>query len=65
VVEPTFPILGRARRRAKDYEVEDLDSEAMVYVASIGTLLRRLSPNAMAATRYRTGATAKVTVSAI
>jgi putative transposase len=52
VVERTFAILGRARRLAKDYEVEDLYSEAQVYLASIGSLLRRLAPNAMTATRY-------------
>lgn len=49
----TFAILGRARRLAKDYEVEDLYSEAMVYLASISSLLRRLAPHALTATRYR------------
>ena len=52
VVERSFAILGRARRLAKDYEVEDLYSEAMVYLASIGSLLRRLAPNSISATRY-------------
>jgi putative transposase len=52
VVERSFAILGRARRLAKDYEVEDLYSEAMVYLASIGSLLRRLAPSAATATRY-------------
>jgi putative transposase len=51
VVERTLAILGRARRLSKDYEHEDLYGEAMIYLASIGSLLRRLSPNAMTATR--------------
>lgn len=52
VVERTFAILGRARRLAKDYEVEDLYSEAQVYLASIASLLRRLAPSPATATRY-------------
>jgi putative transposase len=52
VIERTFAILGRARRLSKDYEVEDLYSEAMVYLASIGSLLRRLAPSSATATRY-------------
>ena len=52
VVERTFAILGRARRLAKDYEVEELYSEAQVYIASIGSLLRRLAPSTATATRY-------------
>lgn len=52
VVERTFGNLGRCRRLAKDYEREDLYSEAMVYLASIGLILRRLAPNTMTATRY-------------
>ena len=52
VVERTFGILGRARRLSKDYEREDLYSESMVYLASIGSLLRRLAPSAKTATRY-------------
>lgn len=52
VVERTLANLGRARRLSKDYEREDLYSESMVYLASIGSLLRRLAPNAMTATRY-------------
>jgi transposase len=52
VAERTFAILDRARRLAKDYEVEDLYSEAMVYLASIGSLLRRLAPSSATATRY-------------
>ncbi len=58
VVERTFANLGRARRLSKDYEVEDLYSEAMVYLASIGSLLRRLAPNATTATRYHIGSRA-------
>jgi putative transposase len=52
VVKRSFAILGRARRLSKDYEIEDLYSEAMVYLASIGSLLRRLAPNSASATRY-------------
>lgn len=52
VVERTFAIVGRARRLAKDYEVEDLYSEAQVYLASIGSLLRRVAPSPATATRY-------------
>lgn len=58
VVERSFAILGRARRLAKDYEVEDLYSEAMVYLASIGSLLRRLAPSSATATRYHVTACA-------
>jgi putative transposase len=52
LVERTFAILSRARRLAKDYEHHDLYSESMVYLASIGSLLRRLAPNPANATRY-------------
>jgi putative transposase len=52
VVERTLGNLGRARRLSKDYEQYDLYSEAMVYIASIGSLLRQLVPTAMTATRY-------------
>jgi putative transposase len=52
VVERTFAILGRARRLAKDYEVDALYSEAQVYLASIASLLRRLAPSTATATRY-------------
>ncbi len=58
VVERTLAILGRARRLSKVYEHEELHSEAMIYLASIGSLLRRLSPNTMTATRYRKGVAA-------
>jgi transposase len=52
VVERALAHLCRARRLSKDYEREDLYSESMVYLASISSLLRRLAPNAMNATRY-------------
>jgi len=52
VVERTLANLGRARRLAKDYERDELYSEAQVYLASIGSLLRRLAPSAATATRY-------------
>lgn len=58
VVERTFGNLGRCRRLAKDYEREDLYSEAMVYLASIQLLLRRLAPSSMTANRYRTASCA-------
>jgi hypothetical protein len=48
----TLAILGRVRRLSKDYEVEEIYSEAQVYLASIGSLLRRLAPSAAPATRY-------------
>jgi hypothetical protein len=38
VVERTLANLGRARRLAKDYERDELYSEAQVYLASIGSL---------------------------
>lgn len=46
------PLGGQARSLAKDYEHHDLYSESMVYLASIGSLLRRLAPNPANATRY-------------
>ncbi|MEM6776861.1 MAG: IS5 family transposase [Planctomycetota bacterium] len=44
VVERTFSWLGRWRRLSRDYEHKTESSEAMVHVASIGRMLRRLSP---------------------
>jgi putative transposase len=41
VVERTFAWLGRYRRLSKDYEQLTASSEAMVYLASIHTLLKR------------------------
>jgi hypothetical protein len=58
VVERAFAILGRARRLTKDYEREDLYSESMVDLASIGSLLRRFTGNALTASRYHVSSTA-------
>lgn len=44
VVERTFSWLGRWRRLSRDYEHRTDSSEAMVQVASIGRMLRRLAP---------------------
>jgi putative transposase len=44
VVERTFSWLGRWRRLSRDYEHRATSSEAMIHVASIGRMLRRLSP---------------------
>lgn len=43
VVERTFGWLGRYRRLSKDYEYLVSSSEAMVYVAMIRLMLRRLN----------------------
>jgi transposase len=56
VVERTRATLGRARRLAKDYERDELDSEAQVYLAAIGSLLRRLTPSTATDTRYHISA---------
>jgi putative transposase len=58
VVERSLANLGRARRLSKDYEHHDISSEAMVYLASIGSLLRRLAPNALTVNRYDVGSRA-------
>jgi len=42
VVERTFAWFGKFRRLSKDYERCPLSSEAMIYLASIRTLLKRL-----------------------
>ena len=42
VVERTFGWLGRQRRLSKDYEVHTQPSEAMIRVAMIGLMARRL-----------------------
>jgi transposase len=42
VVERTFAWLMHFRRLSKDYEKQPLSSEAMVYIASICLMLRRL-----------------------
>ena len=44
VVERTFSWLGRWRRLSRDYEHRTESSEAMIHVASIGRMLRRLVP---------------------
>lgn len=43
VVERTFAWLGRCRRLSKDYEYLPASSEAMLYVAMIRLMLRRLA----------------------
>jgi putative transposase len=43
VVERTFGWLGRQRRLSKDYEFLTQTSEAMIHVAMVGLMLRRLS----------------------
>jgi putative transposase len=44
VVERTFAWLGRWRRLSRDYEHRAQSSEAMIYCASVGRMLRRLLP---------------------
>jgi putative transposase len=44
VVERTFSWLGRWRRLSRDYEHLTASSEAMVHIASIGRMLRRIAP---------------------
>jgi putative transposase len=44
VVERTFSWFGRWRRLSRDYEHRTESSEAMIHVASIGRMLRRLAP---------------------
>ena len=43
VVERTFAWLGRYKRLAKDYELNPVHSESMIYVASIQMLLHRIA----------------------
>lgn len=43
VVERTFAWLGRYKRLAKDYELNPVHSESMIYVAMSHILLRRLA----------------------
>jgi len=44
VVERTFGWLGKYRRLSKDYEMLPESSEAMIYLAMINLMLRRLRP---------------------
>lgn len=44
VVERTFSWFGRWRRLSRDYEHRTESSEAMIHIASIGRMLRRLAP---------------------
>jgi putative transposase len=56
VVERTFGWLGRYRRLNKDYERRNDSSEAMVEIASIHLMLRRLAPDqTKAANGYTSG----------
>ena len=45
VVERTFGWLGRYRRLSKDYEHSTQSSEAMIYLAMIHIMVRRLAPS--------------------
>jgi len=45
VVERTFAWLLNFRRHAKDYEVLTRNSEALIYIAMIHLLIKRLAPN--------------------
>ena len=44
IVERTFAWLGRYRRLSKDYERQPESSEAMIYIAMMQLMLRRLEP---------------------
>lgn len=44
IVEPTFAWLGKCRQLNKDYEHTIASSEALIRLATIGLMLRRLQP---------------------
>jgi putative transposase len=56
IVEQALAHLGRCRRLSKDYERWEENSEAMVYLASIQLLLRRLAPNSRERKPYASAA---------
>lgn len=59
VAERTFSWFGRWRRMSRDYEHKTESSEAMVRIASIGRMLRRLAPSgAQPPFKYRVSADA-------
>lgn len=45
IVERTFAWLGKCRRLSKDYEHAIASSEALIRLALIGLMLRRLTPH--------------------
>ena len=47
VVERTFGWIGRYRRQSRDYEYNTTSSEAMIKIASIQGMIRRLDPNSI------------------
>ena len=47
IVERTFAWINRHRRHSKDYEHTVESSEAMIYIAMTGLMLRRLKPTQM------------------
>ncbi len=44
IVERTFAWISRHRRHSKDYERTTASSEAMIYIAMIGNMVKRLQP---------------------
>lgn len=56
IVEQTLAHVGRCRRLSKDYEHWEENSAAMVYLASIQLLLRRLAPNPQERPAYASSA---------
>lgn len=44
IVERTFAWLGKCRRLSRDYEHRIASSEAMIHLAMIGLMTRRLAP---------------------